>query len=348
MCCCQCYCTWKRFSSSLQWVTLIFTSLYSKQRFCLCLAKWRCFRILFLRTTFSSVFVTKVHFYCSILLEKCFGLLATKLDYFELYITKASVCAFLSLKYTAFSFIRGKTPLGFFAVKLGCSQRYRTGKRFSASFQRVMLIFISFCSKQRFDLFSAKLRYFQHYFSENRLFLVFVRKLYFWPFILSKTCFGVLAMKSEVSGILLKKNSDFVFRCFNSFFGPHSSENTFLFAGNKIALLWALYYEKKRFSFFVAKTRCTQLYSTKNMFWFVCWNIGLLHQKKVFEYAGSHPDFHLILLKQRFCFLLAKLRCLTIVFLRTTLFSVSVTKRHFTLPNKCFCLLATKLGYLEP
>ena len=169
----------KRFSSSLQWVTLIFTSLYSKQRFCLCLAKWRCFRILFLRTTFSSVFVTKVHFYYSILLEKCFGLLATKLDYFEPYITKASVCAFLSLKYTAFSFIRGKTPLGFFAVKLGCSQRYRTGKRFSASFQRVMLIFISFCSKQRFDLFSAKLRYFQHYFSENRLFLVFVRKLYF-------------------------------------------------------------------------------------------------------------------------------------------------------------------------
>ena len=224
------------------------------------LDKWRCFRILFLRTTFSSVFVTKVHFYFS--LEKCFGLLATKLDYFEPHITKASVFAFLSLKYAAFSFIRGKTRLGFFAVKLGSSQRYRTGKRFSASFQRVMLIFISFCSKQRFDLFSAKLRYFQHYVSENRLFLVFVRKLYFWPFILSKTCFGVLAMKSEVSGILLQKNSDFVFRCLIPFFGPHSSENMFLFAGNKIALLWVLYYEKKRFSFFVAWTRCTQLYSS--------------------------------------------------------------------------------------
>ena len=161
--------------------------------------------------------------------------------------------------------------------------------------------------------------------------------------------FWRVAMKSEVSGILLQKNRDFVFRCLIPFFGPHSSENTFFFAGNKTALLWALYYEKKCFCFFVAKTRCTRLYSTNNMFWFVCCNIGLLDQKKVFfEYAASHPDFHLIFLKQRFSFHLAKLCCLTIVFLRTTLFSVSVTKLHFTLPNKCFGLLATKLGYLEP
>ena len=92
--------------------------------------------------------------------------------------------------------------------------------------------------------------------------------------------------------------------------------------------------QKKHFCFFVAKTRWIQLYSTKNMFWFVFCNIGLfsvlLHQKKVFfQYAGSHPDFHLILLKQRFCFLLAKLRCLRIVFLRTTLFSISVSKVNF-------------------
>ena len=77
--------------------------------------------------------------------------------------------------------------------------------------------------------------------------------------------------------------------------------------------------------------RFIQLYSTKNMFWFVFCNIVvLLHQKKVFfQYAGSHPGFHLILLRQRFCFLLAELRCLRIVFLRTTLFSVSVTKLNF-------------------
>ena len=90
------------------------------------------------------------------------------------------------------------------------------------------------------------------------------------------------------------------------------------------------------------------------MFWFVCYNIGLfsvlLHQKMVFfQYAGGHPDFHLILLKQRFSFLLAKLHCLRIVSLRTNLFSVSITKLHFgrsILPKKCFGLLATKLGYL--
>ena len=64
--------------SDLPW---LFTSFYWKQRFYLCLARWRCFGILFLRTTFTSVFVTKLHFWCSILLEKCFGLLVTKLDY---------------------------------------------------------------------------------------------------------------------------------------------------------------------------------------------------------------------------------------------------------------------------
>ena len=74
--------------------------------------------------------------------------------------------------------------------------------------------------------------------------------------------------------------------------------------------------------------------SQKKVFLLFCCNIGLfsdlLHQEKVFfQYAASQPDFHLILLKQRFCFLLAELRCLRIVFLRTTLFSVSVTKQHF-------------------
>ena len=179
--------------------------------------------------------------------------------------TKISVFAFLCLKYAAFSFIRGKTSLGLFAVKWGCFQRYCTGKRFFASSQRVMLIFISFCSKEPFRLFWAKLRCFQHYVSEKRLFLGFLRKLCFWPFILSKTCFGVLVMKSDVSSILLQTNSDLVFRFWMPFFDSHSSENTFLYVGNKIALLWVLYHKRKRFCFFVAKTRWTQLYSTKNI-----------------------------------------------------------------------------------
>ena len=115
-----------------------------------------------------------------------------------------------------------------------------------------------------------------------------------------------------------------------------------------------LYITKKEcFSFFVTETRCTQLYSTKNMFWCACCNIGLfsvlLHRKKgFFQYAASHSDFHFISLKQRFCFLLARLPCFRIVFLRTTFFSVFVTKLHFgrsISPKKCFDLLATELGY---
>ena len=133
--------------------------------------------------------------------------------------------------------------LGFFAVKLGSSRRNCTGKRFSASFQRVMLVFISFCSKERFRLSSAKLRCFQHYVSENRLFLVFLRKVCFWPFILSKTCFAVLAVKSDVSSILLQKNSDlFLLR------------NT---------LFWVSWWRKYVFCMLATKWRCFEFYITK-------------------------------------------------------------------------------------
>ena len=124
---------------------------------------------------------------------------------------------------------------------------------------------------------------------------------------------------------------------------------------------------KLRFCMLATKSRCFEFNVTKKSlfgfsvlkhvglslkhkkhFWFVFCNIGMfsvsLHQKKVFfQYAARQPDFHLIFLK-RFCFLLAELRCLRIVFLRTALFSVSVTKLHSgrsILPEKCFCLLAT-------
>ena len=160
--------------------------------------------------------------------------------------------------------------------------------------------------------------------------------------------FCVLAMKSDVSSILLQTNSDLVFRFWMPFFDSHSSENTFFYVGNKIALLLNLYHKKSVFAFSLLKHVGLNFIAQKT-FWFVCCNIGLfsvlLHQKKVFfQYAASHPDFHLILLKQRFCFLLAELRSLRIVFLGTTLFSVSVIKLHFgrfILPEKCFGLLAT-------
>ena len=169
-------------------------------------------------------------------------------------------------------FIRGETCLGLFVVKLGSSRCYCTGKRFSASFQRVMLIFISFSSKERFRLSSAKLRCFQHYVPEKRLFL---RKLCFWPFFLSKTCFGVLAMRSDASRHLLQKNSDFVFRFGIPFFESHGSENTFFVCWQQNRTALSFISQKKHFCFFVAKTRWIQLYSTKNMFWFVFCNTAL-------------------------------------------------------------------------
>ena len=87
LCFLQGYYTGKRFSSSFQRGTPRFTWFYSRERFYLILAKLRCFRILSLRRTFSFVFVTKIHFWCSILPKKC-GLLGTKLGRFEPHVTK--------------------------------------------------------------------------------------------------------------------------------------------------------------------------------------------------------------------------------------------------------------------
>ena len=191
-----------------------------------------------------------------------------------------------------------------------------------------MLLFISFCSKERFRFSSAKLRCFQHY--RTGFSLSSYVKCAFDPLSYRKHVLACWQWDRMFWAFCYKKPAISEY----PFLSLIVAKIRFLHVGNKIALLWVLYHKKKGFCFFVAKTRWTRLYRTKNMFWFVCCNIGLfsvlLHQKGVFfQYAGSHPDFHSILLKQRFCFLLAKLRCLSIVFLRTTLFSVSVTKLHF-------------------
>ena len=142
---------------------------------------------------------------------------------------------------------------GFVCRKMGLFpallHREKVFCQFSASHADFYLILL----KEPFRLFWAKLRCFQHYVSEKRLFLGFLRKLRFSPFILSKTCFGVLAMKSDVSSILLQTNSDFVFRFWMPLFDSHSSENTFLYVGNKIALLWVLYHKKSVFAFSLLK-----------------------------------------------------------------------------------------------
>ena len=137
--------------------------------------------------------------------EKCFGIFPTKLGCFEPYVTENSVFSLLCLKYVAFSFIAGKTCFGLFAVAVGCSQRYCNGKRFSPSLQRVTIIFTWFYSTKRFRLFPARWRCFQQYVSENRLFLSFLPKLRFWPFILPKPSFGLVATKLEASSFMSQK-----------------------------------------------------------------------------------------------------------------------------------------------
>ena len=110
---------------------------------------------------------------------------------------------------------------------------------------------------------------------------------------LRKTCFVVLAMKSEVLHVFWQKKSDFVFRYLIPLFEPHTSEYTFFFVGNKIALFWALYHKKKViFPFSLLKHEALSFIAQKT-FWFACCNIGLfsllLYQKKgFFQYAASH------------------------------------------------------------
>ena len=122
-----------------------FTWFYSKERFCL--AKLRCSRILLLRTTFSSSFVSKLHIWRSILPEKCFGLLPTKLGCFEPYVTENSVFSLLCLKYVAFSFIAGKTCFGLLCRNSGLFpallQRKKVFSQFAASHADFYLILLN-------------------------------------------------------------------------------------------------------------------------------------------------------------------------------------------------------------
>ena len=229
-------------------ITLVFTSFYSKQRFYLCSAKWRWFRILFLRTIFTSVFVTKLHFWCSILLEKCFALLATKLDYlwavyhikpafacwqemrcFEFYITKKSVFAFSSLKHAGLSFIAQKACFGLFAIILGCFRCYCTKKRFSPrgspwfslDFTQTMVFLPLHCLRIVFQ--------------RTNLFSVSITKLHFGRSILPKKCFDLLATelgylkpyvrKNNVSFFLCLKYAAFSFIAGKTCFGLFSVKN---------------------------------------------------------------------------------------------------------------------------
>ena len=168
LCVLQWYCTGKRFSLSLQRVCLIFPWFYSKRRFYLCLAKLRCSKILLLRTTFSFSFVGKLHIWRSMLPEKYFGLLATRLGCSEPYVTENSVFSLLCLKYAAFSFIAGKTCFGVFCRNSGLFPALLQRKRVCSESRWFLLDFT-----QRNVFVSFRLGYIvSNNVSENRLFFL--------------------------------------------------------------------------------------------------------------------------------------------------------------------------------
>ena len=157
---------------------------------------------------------------------------------------------------------------------MGSCQRYCNGKRFCHRLQRVTLIFTWFYSTKRFCLFTARLRCFQEYVSQNRLFLSSLPKLGFWPFILPEPSFCLVATKLEAWSIMPPKAAIYFFCEKTRSFKFHSDENR-RFRNFEIWLLWPLYHKKLRLCIFVAKRRSTQLYSTKNLFWFLWRQTGL-------------------------------------------------------------------------
>ena len=127
-------------------------------------------------------------------------------------------------------------------------------------------------------------------------------------------------------------------RCFEFY----STKNIFWLVGNEIEL-WALYRKNQRFCFFLATTRCTQLYSTKKkcfglfpiklcgLQWYCTgkrFSFSLQRVRLIFPWFYS---------KQRFYLCLAKLRYSRILLLRTTFSPSFVSKLHIwrsTLPEK--------------
>ena len=139
-------------------------------------------------------------------------------------------------------------------------------------------------------------------------------------FILRKTCVG-----SEIESfeLYVTESSDLVSRWKTRCFKLHSTENMFWLIGNEIG-----FHELYMF----AKTRSTD---TKNMFWPVSRKDvlfpALLQGKKVsFQFALSHPAFHLILLERTFL----------LNFGQATLFQNLLSEKNLFL---CFCNQTTLL-----
>ena len=142
------------------------------------LAKLRCFRIFFLRITFSFVFVTKLHFHS--LYYRKIVLLATKLGYFEPYVTKTSYFAFCVKNSLRLALLQEKHVL--VCVPWNCAVSI------DIAWERGFLLVCS--ESRRFLLDFIKATFFGCLLQSYAVFsIIFFRAAIFSVF-LPKTCFG--------------------------------------------------------------------------------------------------------------------------------------------------------------
>ena len=185
---------------------------------------------------------------------------------------------------------------GFVCCKIGLFpallHREKVFCQFTASHAAFYLILL----QRTFRLSSAKLRCFQHYRTGSSL-SSYV-KCAFDPLSYRKHVLACWQWDRMFRVFCYKKPAISFFVSEYSFLSPIVAKIRFLHVGNKIALLSVLFHKKKRFCFFVAKTRWIRLYSTKNMFSFVCskyWVVfsAIAPKRGLLPVYGESPWFSL-------------------------------------------------------
>ena len=142
----------------------------------------------------------------------------------------------------------------FVCRKIGLFPAILHRKMFSASLQRVTLIFTWFYSKQTFPfIFGLSYAVFRIHVWRNSLYLFSYINCAVNPLSYRKHVLGFWQLQWKLRTLAHKKKKA-AFRCKIRCFNLHSNENMFWFVGNKIRLLWSLYHKKQRFCFLWRKT----------------------------------------------------------------------------------------------
>ena len=140
------------------------------------------------------LFVAKYAALTFIATRICFGLLATKLGFFEAYSKKNMFC--------------------FVCRQIGHFPAICSGKWISFPiFNEWRWFFLDGTQNNVLACFLAKLRCFKHYLSKNNLYHFFLHEIRFWRSNLSKTPFGLFAANLSWFELCVTKESVFPFLC---------------------------------------------------------------------------------------------------------------------------------------